>query len=238
MMRSIALVSVVIGVVVAGCGKSAPATPTPSVSSLALSPATDYLKLKATEKFSATATYTNGAAETVNASWSSDNQAVATVDASGSVTGVGAGQATITATYQGKAATRSLRVIPDYSGNWSGSYATTSCQVSGDFRQDWCLGVQGSFPATLNLIQSRDYVSGTWTLQEATGTVQGTVAANGVLPLTGSSFQGGVRIEITSWQSTTTDNRTMTGSFTLRWTAEGRTGSAETRVDMRNFAKQ
>ena len=240
MKRFIGIVSIVLAIAGAACGNSTPATPGPTVSSLAMSPGTDYLKLKGTEKFSVTATYSSGTTEAVNASWSSDNQSVATVDASGTVTGVGAGQATITATYQGKAATRGLRVIPDYSGNWIGSWGLVpnGCTVSGDFRPEWCLGVQGSFPATMNLIQSRDYVSGTWTLQDGNGNVQGTVAPNGTLGLTGSSLQGGVRIEITSWQSTTTDNRAMAGTFTLRWTVDGRNGWAETRVEMRDFSKQ
>jgi hypothetical protein len=240
-MKRVLIVTTIIAALSAGaCGKSTPATPSPTVSSLSLSPATDYVKLKATEKFSVSATYNTGSSETVAAAWSSDNQAVATVDASGTVAGVGAGQATITATYQGKTASRGIRVIPDYAGTWTGSWAVVpgGCTVTGDFRSDWCAGVQGTYPATLNLQQIKDAVSGTWTLQDGNGNVTGTVATNGALTLTGSSLQSGVTIEISAWQSNTADNRTMSGTFTLTWRATGRSGSAQTLVEMRNFTKQ
>lgn len=224
---------------VAACGKSTPSTPGPTVSGLALSPATDWIKIKGTEKFFATATYTTGAAEAVTASWSSDNQAVATVDNTGTVTGVSAGQATITASYQGKTVTRSLRVLPDYAGRWAGTWAVTSCEVQGGFPADWCTPMRGAvLPATLEMQQSRDAVSGAWTLQESNGNVQGTVATNGTLTLTGSTLQSGVRIEIVAWQSNTTDNSSMTGTFTLSWQVTGRAGSGQTVVEMRNFTKQ
>lgn len=236
-------VSIIVGIAAcvcaaAACDKSTPGTPSPTVSTLALSPGTDLVKIKASEKFSVTATYTSGASEGVSPTWTSDNQAVATVDAGGTVTGVAAGQATITASYQGKTATRAIRVVPDYAGRWAGTWAVTRCQVQGDFREDWCGGVQGAFPATLDLLQSRDVVSGTWTLQEATGNVQGSIAGNGTLALTGSSLQSGVTIEIGAWQSATTDNRLMTGTFTLTWRVPGRSGSGQTDVEMRNFTKQ
>lgn len=220
------------------CGKSTPANPGPTVATLTLSPATDLIKIKGTEKFSVTAAYTTGATEAVTASWTVDNQQVATVDSGGTATGVGAGQATITASYQGKTATRGLRVVPDYAGRWSGNWVVTRCAVQGDFRPDWCVPVQGTFPASLELVQTRDVTSGPWTFQESTGNVQGTIASNGSLTLTSTTFQSGVRIEIASWQSTTTDNRTMTGNFSLTWTVPGRSGSAQTDIALQNFTKQ
>jgi hypothetical protein len=240
-MKRVLIVCAIVAALSAGaCGKSTPAAPSPAVSSLAIAPATDYVKLKGTEKFAVTATYSTGATEPVAATWSSDNQAVATVDASGTVTGVGPGQATITAAYQGKTAARGLRVIPDYAGNWTGSWAVTpgGCTVFGDFRADWCGGVQGTFPATLSLQQIKDAVSGTWTLQDGNGNVTGSVAGNGTLTLSGSSLQSGVTIEISAWQSATADNRTMTGTFTFTWRVSGRNGYAQTVVEMRNFTKQ
>lgn len=224
----------------AACHKT-PQAPSPTVSTLALSPATDLIRIKATERFSATATYTSGSVEAVTPSWASDNAAVATVDGTGTVTGMSSGQANITASFQGKTASRALRVVPDYVGTWAGTWTVTSCQVQGNFRPDWCAPLQGnSFPATLIInAQSRDVVSGGWTLQEANGTVQGTIATNGTLALTGSSLQNGVRIDISSWQTASPDNRSMTGTFTLTWTIpEKPGGSGVTQIALANFNKQ
>jgi len=223
----------------AACEQSSPAEPTKTVSSLSMSPGTDWIKIKAAEKFTVTALYSTGAAEVVTPAWSSDAATVATVDAAGTVTGVAAGLATIAAAFQGQSATRTLRVIPDYAGRWAGNWAVTSCAVQGDFIANWCAPVNnGSFPATLDILQTKDVVSATWVFQEATGNHPGSIATAGPLSLTGSSFQSGVRIEIASWQTVTSDNRAMTGTFTLRWTTDGRSGSAQTVIDLRNFTKQ
>jgi hypothetical protein len=240
-MRRFVLVALaVVSVFAAACDKSSPAEPTKTVSSLSMSPGTDWIRIKGTEKFNVSAQYSTGAAEAVTPAWTSDSTGVATVDASGTVTGIAAGQATITASYQGKSITRALRVIPDYAGRWAGSWAVTSCAVQGDFVANWCEPVRnGVFPATLDILQTKDVVSATWTLQEATGSAQGSIAADGKLSLTGSTpLQAGVRIEITLWQTVTFDNRTMTGSFTLKWTTSGKSGSAQTTANLQNFTKQ
>jgi hypothetical protein len=237
-MRGAVFVVVAAVAAFAACEDS-PAEPTKTVSSLSMSPATDWIKLRATEKFTVTALYSTGASEVVTPAWTSDATTVATVDAAGTVTGVAAGLATIAAAFQGQSVTRTLRVIPDYAGRWAGSWDVTSCTVQGDFISNWCAPVNnGSFPATLEILQTKDVVSATWVFQEATGSHPGTIAPAGPLSLTGSSFQSGVRIEIVSWQTVTTDNRTMTGTFTLRWTTDGRSGSAQTVIALRNFAKQ
>lgn len=238
MKRAAIVVAILACAFAASCGKTSE-TPSPTVSGLALSPATDLIKIKGTEKFSATATFTSGNSEVVTASWASDNQAIATVDATGTVTGVASGQAAITATFQGKSATRSIRIVPDYSGQWAGSWAVTSCGVQGDFPANWCDPVRGgTFPATLAIVQTRDVVSATWTFQESTGTHPGSIGADGRLTLTGSTLQNGVTVTISSWQTLTTDNKNMTGTFALTWTTAGRNGSAQTTIELRNFTKQ
>lgn len=231
------LVAIILGLAAAGCDSN-PDKPSRTVTTLAVVPTTDMLKLKATEAYTASATYSTGATEQVNASWTSDNQAVVTVTSTGTATAVGPGQATLTATYEGKSATRPIRVVPDYNGRWAGLWAVRECTTSGGLPATWCNGVNGkSFPAALELTQTRDVLSGTWTLQEATSTIQGTIGGDGALNLTGSSLQSGVTVTITSWRSISTDNSTMTGTFTLAW-AVGGAGQAQTTVDLQNFTKQ
>jgi hypothetical protein len=232
----VVIVIVISSVFAAACGNSSPAQPSKTVSSLSMSPGTDWIKVKATEKFSVTAQYSTGASEAVTPTWASDATSVAAVDTSGTVTGVAAGLATISASYQGASVTRTIRVIPDYAGHWVGNWVVSSCTVQ-TLPASWCDPIRnGTFPATLDIRQSKDVVSADWTFQEASGTHPGTIAPDGTLTLTGSTLQDGVTVEITTWQTVTTDNRTMTGNFTLTWRPPN--GSAQTRITLQNFTKQ
>ena len=85
----------VCGVVLAACGGGN--KPTPGVTSVTVAPATHTLTTAgSTVDLTATVVVTGGAAQTVT--WSSSNDAFATVNASGTVTAVANGVATITAT--------------------------------------------------------------------------------------------------------------------------------------------
>ena len=219
---------------------SGPSSPSETVTEITISPATDFLKLKATERFTATARLGGGTTREVTPRWSSDTISVATIDSGGLVTAVGIGSATIVADYEALRATRLIQVLPDYAGRWTGQFVVTSCSVTGSFQAQWCRQIQASppFPARLDLVQTRSAVSGTWTLQdEATGSVTGNIAADGRLTLEGSVFLGGITTTISSWESLSTDNQSMSGTFTLTWRATGVSGSATTRVTLQNFRR-
>jgi hypothetical protein len=98
---------------------------------LTITPARSLLKVGASETFSAFAVFPDGSGQTVAAQWSIDQSAVATVQSTGVLTAVGAGMATITASYRERSASRSLRVIPDYAGTWEGTVAVVDC-LDGD----------------------------------------------------------------------------------------------------------
>ncbi len=94
-------------------GKSVSATLTATaatVTSIAVTPASASLQVGATQQFTATATYSDGTTGNVSSSatWSSSATTVATINSSGLATAVGAGQATITATYQGQTGSATL----------------------------------------------------------------------------------------------------------------------------------
>src|SRR2546425_6362452 len=81
------------------------------VASVTVSPATGALTVGATSQLTATPTDANGTALTGRAvTWATNNAAVATVSASGLVTGVAAGSATLTATSEGQSGTSVLTV--------------------------------------------------------------------------------------------------------------------------------
>ena len=232
-----------IALALAACGSSgggsAPTTPTPTVTGLTISGTAviDLMKLRATDRWTATATLSTGTTQAVTATWSTDNSAVATVDTTGTVTAVGPGQVNVIADYQGQRAVKLVRVVPDYGGHWTGQFASTGCQVTGDFQSDWCGRVSGVAPVTFDLIQTRDIVSGNWTLLDLSGVFDGGIAQPGTLSLTGAVYQGPAKIDVTNWQSISTDNRTMTGHFSLVWTVPGLAGSARVDVEIRNCTK-
>jgi len=106
----------------AGCGSDSvspgsttpPPSPTPAaISSIEVSPATTDLAIGATKALVATARSAAGAVLTGRTlGWSTSASAVATVDASGVVTAVGGGTATITVSGEGKSATAAITVKP------------------------------------------------------------------------------------------------------------------------------
>jgi hypothetical protein len=213
--------------------------------SLAISPSTDFLKLRASEALTAVVTMTGGATETVAATWTSDNAGVASVDASGRVTGSGSGQAGISAVYSGLTANRSLRVVPDYQGRWSGDHSVPGCVDDGDWRQaGFCQDIRSAplYEMGLVLTQNRDSVTGTIDVgTEAPGAVQGPIHMNGDLGLTGTFVETveGVSIEVTvsNWETRTSDNQRMTGRFRITFRAAGLTGSGVVDAELSAFTK-
>lgn len=87
----------------------------PQLSSVMISPITASIEVGGTQAFTATAVYQNGTTAAVAGTWSSAPETVATIASNGGgrrgvATGVAAGTATITFTYQGMSDTASLTV--------------------------------------------------------------------------------------------------------------------------------
>ena len=238
-------------VVLAACGggEGGPGPgpgPTRLPASLAISPATDLVKLRASETLTAVATMTNGTTETVTATWSSDNAGVASVDASGRVTGAGSGQAAISAVYSGLTAVRPLRVLPDYQGRWSGDHSVANCVADGDWLSaGFCQEMlnQGPlFSLGLVLTQNRDAVTGTIDVGGDTpGAIEGPIRMNGDLAVGGTfvATVDGVSLEVTvsDWETRTSDNQRMTGRFRMTFRAAGLAGSGSADAELRVFNK-
>ena len=234
-------------IVAAGCGGGGGGSPAPTANptGITIVATSDVLKLRATDTFSLRATFDNGTTNTVQGTWSTDNQAVASVDGTGRVTGTGSGEATITGTYQGLRATQRLRVVPDYQGRWNGSHRVTRCTADGDFQLlDFCseFGTGNSFVLTMGFTQTRDTVSGTSNLGDAPAPVTGSIRPTGHLDLSGTFtifVDVGVVIDVTlvDWEATTTDNTTMTGRFSVIFRVAQLTGSARIDNDLSNFNK-
>jgi hypothetical protein len=229
-----------------GGGSSSPTTPTPvtpaaTTASVAIAASTDMIAIQGTTIFIANATMSDGSSKPgVSATWTSDAASVATVDSSGKVTGVGSGQATITAAYDTVRATRTIRVVPDYQGSWTGDYTVLSCSDSGTFRsEDWCKAAlaDGIIHVTMALTQTRDAVTGSWTHKQMAGTTSGTIESDGTLVLSGNGKMDTIPMTITGWRTRSTDNRTQTGKFTLNFTSSVWSGSSQAGVEIRTCTK-
>jgi hypothetical protein len=82
--------------------------------------------------YTVTATLSNGRTETAQSAWTSSDPGVAAVDAGGSVTGRAHGSITLTAAYLGATVSKTIDVVNDYQGEWTGTAVIRQCALSGD----------------------------------------------------------------------------------------------------------
>ena len=105
---------------VACADDEATAPPVP-VATVSVTPAPDTVRAGLTVTLTATTSDANGNVLTGRTvTWGSDNTSVATVNASGVVTGVSAGTATITATSEGQSGSAGVTVWVGITGSWTG----------------------------------------------------------------------------------------------------------------------
>src|SRR5205085_7443559 len=67
------------------------------------------------------------------ATQATSDPSIATNDANGRVTALRFGPVTITASFQGRSATRTINVVFNYGGTWTGTYAVRACDQTGIF---------------------------------------------------------------------------------------------------------
>lgn len=222
-----------------GEGGSAPAAPAVTVQTITVSSSSDLLHVGASETFTATASMSNGGSQAVSGGvWGSDAPSAASVEASSArVTGAGSGTATIFVDYLGRRGTKLIRVLPNYQGTWSGSYAVRSCAHSGDFgRINFCgnFPVNRVFPTNLNLTQDRDRVQGRFFLGQLGGDGNGPVQGDGRLLLTGAVQEPTTTIE-TVWTLDSTSAGRITGTLSFNWRGTGLSGDMRVVADIRDL---
>jgi hypothetical protein len=208
------------------------------VTSLALTPGTDLLKVGASMNLSLEASFSNGTKQTMSVvTWGSDNPAVAQVSG-GRVVAVGPGEATVYGDCQHGRAQRRIRVVPDYQGSWAGMYRVGSCTADGDWQSERIcdeLNVPADAPIMLRLAHERTDVSGTIVLGTLAGDANGTIGIPGRLSLNGAVTyeEDGltVRITLSDWSTLATGTR-MTGGFTQVWSIAGISGSMRLGCEM------
>ncbi len=157
---------------------SAPTAPTSTVSSISIN-GPNIIFVGSSATYTASASFSDGSTGVTVCAWTGDNDQIARVDArTASVTGLHSGEITIACDADRAHGRRTVRVLPNYAGQWNGSYIVERCEESdlpaatfcGSFPREWIL------PLSARLSQERDIVTGTFTLgtieaQQTTGLV-------------------------------------------------------------------
>ena len=224
-------------VCLAGCGGGGGGntTPAPVVTAPTISTATTVVYIGQTVQFSASGT---------GITWGGDAQSVATVDGpTGRVTGVATGRVTIWAENAGGRTTRALRVLPSFAGNWSGTYAITGCQSTGqiaqvgfcgNFFQGQVLNVQLQFTQTDDRVNGGAYALG----GNGPGTFNpATVSEAGVLPISGEWDGPSGSIDIQNARLESASAGTLTGTFDQSWVLNSASGFGIISCVIRNVTR-
>ena len=159
--------------------------------------------------------------DTDHVSWVAEPTTVATIDRQGRVSAVSPGEAVVSASVGEKVGRTRIRVLPDYSGTWTGEYRIFTCSGAADPRTcprnmfDESTGLPIFHPFSVVLTQSADRVTGTGFTSKIP--ITGLVRVSGVLVLEGPLEQSPVDpLRLTNWSSMVNLSATeMSGGFTL-----------------------
>ena len=247
-MRLLGVALVLSVIALPGCNGKNPAGPSQpaasAITGLAINGAEAVLT-GVSASYTATATFPDGTSRAVTPAWISSNPAVGSVDVDGRLDGRTNGSTNLTATYQGRSVSKTVRVVNNYAGTWTGSYVIRACTDSGDLTNHdggWCLAGPGRVGTVVAGITMRLVQSGT-NLTEVTGTLgsfeeamSGVVTADGRLSLGGTFREWDWEHEVVvamwqihGWESNLAGPDLMTG----RWSEHlsslyFRVGSADT----------
>jgi hypothetical protein len=255
-MRSVKVAAVmIVAALVPGCGdKSNPLAPNPPVASLIITGA-DYVLTGSTTTYTATATLSDGTTRAVTPVWSCSAAAVASVDTAGRLDGRTHGSTTLTAAHDGRSASKTVQVVNNYSGNWSGRYIVRACQDSGIFTDGfdtptssdvpWCQdkvlgnGIGSERSLVFRLSQTGGNYSeirATFGANEdgipGTVTVDGRLKLEGVLKLLDWYGDHWGDFQVTGWDTNLDGASGMTGRWTQNTTAVGQPGFGHEEVEI------
>jgi hypothetical protein len=231
MKPTLVLAAAILAVTVA-CGDS-PTDPTQTTITVSLASSGAPIFIGNSEVFTVSATQNvNGQAVAVtSATWSSDAPNVATVDSTGRVTGVDSGSATISVEFQARKATKMVRVLPNYGGNWTGSYTVTNCTQTEEFEtMPFCgsggIQIGDILPLSLQFTQAVDILSGTTGLSLLVSDPIGPIAipGNGQPTVVAVFHSDPVQIDVT-WSLSMITAGHVEGTVAQTWTAAGMNGS-------------
>lgn len=188
-------------------------TPSPTPTSIAVHSSGATLFLGANETFTATITFSDGSTASVTAgTWSTDAATIATVDSTGKVTGRASGSVTVIVDASGVRGTKTIRILPNYTGSWKGAYGIGNCRALGSMAFT-CEDLDDVVPrqSTFVMTQTGDAVTGTWTMGFMTAPITATVAGDGSLSFISIATSGTKRYTGT-WHLTCTADGVFNGT--------------------------
>jgi uncharacterized protein YjdB len=183
---------------VSGSASLAITASAPTLSTIAVTPATASIGVADTQQFVATGTYSDGSTKTITATvtWTSSSTATATITSAGLATGVAAGSSTITASLSGISGTASLTVTATAPTLTSIAVTPNPASFASDATQQFTATGTYSNGTTANVSTSATWTSsnpaaatidssglasgvaaGTTTIKAAIGSVSGSAAA-------------------------------------------------------------
>jgi Big-like domain-containing protein len=193
---------------------SAPA-PTPTPGPVVISPEVATLKVSEVQQLTVVQSFSDGSTRILQASWSTSDPAVASVDQGGTVSAIQAGSVTLTAHLQSQNVSVSLVVVADVSGQWAGEFRFTDCsRISGSGPNPCAVPINQ--PMTLSLSQVHDLLTGSMRvfINGDTGLVSGSVNVDGTFTIQGT-LKGENEIDtLSDWQSQVSA-ASMAGHFTM-----------------------
>lgn len=220
----------------AGCGGSSSAPLAPTIGTITgVTLTVNPPPVGASVQALAVVTLSTGTSAPVSAGFTSDTPSVATVTAAGVITGVSIGDVTISVDYQGFKASKKVRVLPNYSGVFYGTYTLDSCTDSGGFTDTgFCAGFAAGWIGYLALNNSLSAdltaLGGQFILDPSAslglGTTTGTISPVGDLTLAGTIASGTSRGEFRNFTATVPSIGHIAGHFELVWTDTAMTGTA------------
>ena len=226
-------------------GPSSPAAP--AVASLVIN-GPDYVLTRSTTAYTATATLSDGSTRTVTPSWSSSAVNLATVDNAGRLDGRAHGSTTLTAAHDGRSASKTVQVVNNYGGSWSGRYIIRACKDSGIFTDGFFGGSYADVPWCQALNATRSERSLAFTLSQTganyseiratfspdhdwgSGTISGIVTADGRLNLEGTLKvldwyrNPSWDLQLSGWDTNLDGFSGMTGRWAQNYTIPGQQG--------------
>ena len=162
--------------------------------------------------FGAFARYSDGTGHYVDAAWSSSDDSIIAIDG-GQLIARGRGEATLTATYEGKTDTATFRVEGGVAGRWRGSYVVEQCNgSSGSMQEVLCTpagnnrpvglaAVGRTLPLSLEISEDGTDLTAIASFGELRGTLTGKNRGGGFFYLQGQFAADRSVVNIVHWDS-------------------------------------
>jgi len=178
-----------------------------------------------------------------NATWGSDNPAVATVSPAGLVTAIAAGQATIFADVNPRG-TLLIRVYPSFGGTWTGTEVLTGCEATGAFQGicgDVGFELGDLFDHRSTYMQNDAAVDAELDTGDGTSaSTTGTITIDGELQLSSAPVlppEPPVDAQIQNWRARADTPSRMTGTYEGSFTAPGIPGSVTIGIRLQDVVR-